>query len=116
VYLSSHIDHADVGITTTLRPALKQGSINDIYTGGGTNKTRSSCRRRTLTSTSARPRMSLILTIARKEWTECVRDGQFRWTAAAAVLLLTVSAGSGFVSWKQNRDIRLRRSAIAANG
>jgi ABC-2 type transport system permease protein len=48
----------------------------------------------------------MILTIARKEWTERVRDGQFRWTAAAAVLLLTVSAGAGFVSWKQNRDIR----------
>jgi hypothetical protein len=39
VYLSSHIDHADVGITTTLRPALKQGSINHIYSGGGTDKT-----------------------------------------------------------------------------
>lgn len=36
VYLSSGVDYADVGITTSPRPALKQGSIADLYTRGGT--------------------------------------------------------------------------------
>jgi len=34
VYLSSGVDYADVGITTSPRPALRQGSIDDIYARG----------------------------------------------------------------------------------
>lgn len=34
VYLSSGIDYADVGITTSPRPALKQGTIQDVYAHG----------------------------------------------------------------------------------
>jgi Carboxypeptidase regulatory-like domain len=39
VYLSSGIDYADVGITTSPRPALLKGSIDDLYTHGGLGKT-----------------------------------------------------------------------------
>lgn len=40
VYLSSGIDYADVGITTSPRPALKQGSIQNVYASGeGFDKT-----------------------------------------------------------------------------
>jgi len=39
VYLSSGIDYADVGITTSLRPALKQGSIEDLYANSSYDKT-----------------------------------------------------------------------------
>jgi hypothetical protein len=35
VYLSSGVDYADVGITTSPRPALRQGSIDDLYARGG---------------------------------------------------------------------------------
>jgi len=35
VYLSSGTDYGDVGITTSPRPALKQGSLGDIYAAGG---------------------------------------------------------------------------------
>jgi hypothetical protein len=34
IYLSSGIDYADVGITTSPRPALKQGTIDGIYATG----------------------------------------------------------------------------------
>jgi len=39
VYLSSGIDYADVGITTSPRPALRQGSLADLYTNGRLDKT-----------------------------------------------------------------------------
>jgi hypothetical protein len=39
VYLSAGVDYADVGITTSPRPALKQGSLNDLYAGGRLDKT-----------------------------------------------------------------------------
>jgi len=40
VYLSSGVDYADVGITTSPRPALKQGQIQDLYARGeGFDKT-----------------------------------------------------------------------------
>jgi hypothetical protein len=39
VYLSSGIDYADVGITTSPRPALLKGSIDDIYSDGSLGKT-----------------------------------------------------------------------------
>lgn len=39
VYLSSGVDYADVGITTSPRPALKQGSLSDLYPGGRFDKT-----------------------------------------------------------------------------
>jgi hypothetical protein len=34
VYVSEGSDYADVGIATSPRPALKQGSISDLYAGG----------------------------------------------------------------------------------
>jgi hypothetical protein len=39
VYLSAGVDYADVGITTSPRPALKQGSLSDLYTAGRLDKT-----------------------------------------------------------------------------
>ena len=39
VYLSSGIDYADWGITTSPRPALKQGNISDLYANGSFDKT-----------------------------------------------------------------------------
>jgi hypothetical protein len=39
VYLSAGVDYADVGITTSPRPALKLGSLDDVYAGGGYDKT-----------------------------------------------------------------------------
>lgn len=39
VYLSSGVDYADVGITTSPRPALRQGSLADIYSNGRYDKT-----------------------------------------------------------------------------
>ncbi|MEZ5398387.1 MAG: carboxypeptidase regulatory-like domain-containing protein [Bryobacteraceae bacterium] len=39
VYLSSGVDYADVGITTSPRPALRQGSLSDIYSDGRFGKT-----------------------------------------------------------------------------
>jgi hypothetical protein len=39
VYLSSGVDYADVGIATSPRPALRQGSINDLYTNGSLGRT-----------------------------------------------------------------------------
>jgi hypothetical protein len=39
VYLSSGVDYADVGITTSPRPALRQGSLVDIYSNGRFDKT-----------------------------------------------------------------------------
>jgi len=38
VYLSSGVDYADVGITTSPRPALRQGSLADIYSNGRFDK------------------------------------------------------------------------------
>lgn len=38
VYLSSGVDYADVGITTSPRPALLQGSLDDIYSRGAYDK------------------------------------------------------------------------------
>lgn len=47
----------------------------------------------------------MITTVARKEFTETWRDGRFRWLALACVLLVTVSALSGFqVTLSQLRD------------
>jgi len=42
----------------------------------------------------------MIVTIAGKEWTERIRDGQFLWTSAAIVLLLAAAAAAGFSQWK----------------
>lgn len=39
VYLSSGVDYADVGIATSPRPALRQGSLSDIYSNGRFDKT-----------------------------------------------------------------------------
>lgn len=39
VYLSSGIDYADVGIATSPRPALRQGSLTDLYSNGRFDKT-----------------------------------------------------------------------------
>jgi hypothetical protein len=39
VYLSSGVDYADVGIATSPRPALRQGSLSDIYSNGQFDKT-----------------------------------------------------------------------------
>lgn len=39
VYLSSGIDYADVGITSSPRPALRLGSLEDIYANGRFDKT-----------------------------------------------------------------------------
>lgn len=39
VYLSSGVDYADVGITTSPRPALRQGSLGDLYANGRFDKT-----------------------------------------------------------------------------
>jgi hypothetical protein len=39
VYLSEGSDYADVGITTSLRPALKQGTIDDLYSNGRFGRT-----------------------------------------------------------------------------
>jgi hypothetical protein len=39
VYLSEGSDYADIGITTSLRPALKQGSISDLYARGNYGRT-----------------------------------------------------------------------------
>ncbi|MBN8731280.1 MAG: carboxypeptidase regulatory-like domain-containing protein [Acidobacteria bacterium] len=39
VYLSSGVDYADVGITTSPRPALKQGTLEDLYAAGTYDKT-----------------------------------------------------------------------------
>ncbi len=38
VYLSSGVDYADVGITTSPRPALRQGTIEDLYSSGRFDK------------------------------------------------------------------------------
>jgi len=35
VYLSAGTDYADLGITTSPRPALKQGTVADLYAAGG---------------------------------------------------------------------------------
>jgi hypothetical protein len=39
VYLSAGVDYADVGITTSPRPALRQGEIADLYSRGRHDKT-----------------------------------------------------------------------------
>jgi hypothetical protein len=39
IYLSEGSDYADVGISTSPRPALKQGSISDLYAGGRYGRT-----------------------------------------------------------------------------
>lgn len=39
VYLSSGVDYADVGITTSPRPALRQGALADLYSRGRFDKT-----------------------------------------------------------------------------
>ena len=39
VYLSSGVDYGDVGITTSPRPALRQGTLDEIYSNGRFDKT-----------------------------------------------------------------------------
>jgi hypothetical protein len=39
VYLSSGVDYGDIGIATSPRPALRQGSLNDLYTNGRLGRT-----------------------------------------------------------------------------
>lgn len=48
----------------------------------------------------------MIATIAKKEWTERIRDGQFVWSGAAVVLLLVAAGGMGFLQWKTTHTER----------
>lgn len=48
----------------------------------------------------------MILTIARKEWTERVRDGQFRWISATIAALLLLTLTTGYARWQTVRNER----------
>ncbi len=48
----------------------------------------------------------MIATIARKEFTEIVRDGRFRWTAALMVLLLLTSLFAGWQRYAAYRELQ----------
>jgi ABC-2 type transport system permease protein len=52
--------------------------------------------------------MSKVWTVARKEWLETVRDGQFRW-AAAIVFVLFASALA--IGWRQYVNVRAERES-----
>jgi ABC-2 type transport system permease protein len=47
--------------------------------------------------------MDMILRIASKEFTDTLRDGRFRWSAAIVLTLLLAALGAG---WKHYRDVR----------
>lgn len=48
----------------------------------------------------------MIATIARKEFTEIVRDGRFKWTAAVMVLLLLTALLAGFQKYNTQKRIQ----------
>ena len=48
----------------------------------------------------------MIATIARKEFTEIVRDGRFKWTAAIMVLLLLTALLAGFQKYNTQKRIQ----------
>jgi ABC-2 type transport system permease protein len=50
----------------------------------------------------------MIGTIARKEMTEIIRDGRFRWVAIAIFALLTAALAMG---WKSYRDVKAQHEA-----
>ena len=54
--------------------------------------------------------MSVVTTIARKEWTEMMRDGRFRAAAVAILLLLVAALATGL---KQQRAIAAERASAA---
>jgi ABC-2 type transport system permease protein len=54
--------------------------------------------------------MSVVTTIARKEWTEMLRDDRFRAAAVTILLLLVAALASGF---KQQRAIAVERADAA---
>ena len=54
----------------------------------------------------------MIAKIARKEFTEYLRDGRFRWTALIIMALLLVSLGLG---WKNYSDTKREREAAQAD-
>jgi ABC-2 type transport system permease protein len=52
----------------------------------------------------------MIKTIAQKEFTEMLRDGRFRWSAGALLLLLLAAA---IIGWNQAQEIKRDREAAA---
>jgi ABC-2 type transport system permease protein len=50
----------------------------------------------------------MITTIARKEMTEIIRDGRFRWTAVAVIALLVAALAMG---WRGYRDVKAQHEA-----
>jgi ABC-2 type transport system permease protein len=54
----------------------------------------------------------MIKTIARKEFTELLRDGRFRWTALIVFALLLVSLGLG---WKNYTTVKREKDAAQAD-
>ncbi|TDJ48355.1 MAG: DUF3526 domain-containing protein [Gammaproteobacteria bacterium] len=55
----------------------------------------------------------MITSIARKEFTEIVRDGRFKWTAAIMVLLLLTAMLAGYQ--KYNTAVRIQHAAQAGS-
>jgi ABC-2 type transport system permease protein len=55
----------------------------------------------------------MIITIARKEFTEIVRDGRFKWTAALMVLLLITAMMTGYQ--KYSSAVRIQQAAQAGS-
>jgi ABC-2 type transport system permease protein len=53
----------------------------------------------------------MVLTIARKEFTEMARDGRFRWMAGVVLLLLLTSLALG---WKHYRQVKAEHDAAQA--
>lgn len=55
----------------------------------------------------------MILRIARKEFVDLVRDGRFRWAAAAVMLLLAAAMAVGWRGWRDVREEHERAQAEA---
>jgi len=55
----------------------------------------------------------MIATIARKEFTEIVRDGRFKWTAAIMVLLLLTALLAGYQKYSTQQRIQLATQGSA---
>jgi len=53
----------------------------------------------------------MIISIARKEFTEIVRDGRFKWNAAIMVLLLLTAMLAGYQ--KYTTAVRIQQAAQA---